>query len=131
MMFRQKMITTLAVAAVSLGVGTLMAQPQPAVAKGITTQIPQAYRGHWRLAHCNWDLKKGTRLTITATAFKSRFGTYQGDQLGVDVAAHAVGIYQAANGMQVSPENILQRTHYNHHVALKWTYNTGTAYYIR
>lgn len=130
-MFKQKLLTTLAVTALSLGVGAFLAQPQTAIAQGVSGQIPQAYRGHWRLAHCNWNLKKGTRLTIGARSFQSKFGTYQGDQLGVDIAPQAIGVFQAANGMQVSPENTLQLTHYQHHVALKWTYNTGVAYYIK
>ncbi|MFC6290516.1 hypothetical protein [Levilactobacillus angrenensis] len=130
-MLNRKVWMTFAVAALSLGAGVFLTQPQPVVAQGVTAQIPQAYRGHWRLAHCNWYLAKGTKLTIGARSFKSKFGTYQGDQLGVDIAPQAIGVFQAANGMQVSPENTLQLTHYQQHVALKWTYNTGVAYYIK
>jgi len=135
-MLRNKVMTVLAVSALGLGFEGLIQAPQPAAAKqSVYQKIPKRYRGTWKLKHSTGRVKKGSQLKIKARVFKSDFGTYKDKQLGVHVGTKVgkkyVSVFQIANGKQVGEYNVLRRTHYKNQVALKWTFNTSTAYYVK
>lgn len=130
-MLRKKVMTVLAVSMLGLGFEGLVQAPQPAAAQSIYQKIPKRYRGTWRLKHSTGRVKQGSLLKIKARSFKSDFGSYKHKQLGVHVGKKYVAVFQIANGEQVGEYNSLRRTHYKNRVALKWTFNTETAYFVR
>ncbi|TGD19409.1 hypothetical protein [Levilactobacillus suantsaiihabitans] len=131
-MFRQKLLTVLAVATLGVGATTALQQPQPAAAKqNMYQKIPKAYRGTWHLKHSTGHLKKGLKLKIGARSFKSHFGSYQKKQLGVHIGKKKVSVFQIAKGQQVGKYNVLRKTHYKGKPALKWSFDTVTSYYVK
>ncbi|AYM02717.1 hypothetical protein D8911_06795 [Levilactobacillus brevis] len=131
-MLKQQVMTILAVATLGVGATTILPAPESAAAKqNVYQRIPKAYRGTWHLKHSTGKLKKGLKLKIGARSFKSDFGSYQKKQLGVHIGKKTVSVFQIAKGQQVGKYNVLRKTHYRNRVALKWTFDTVSSYYVK
>jgi len=130
-MLKQMFMTTIAVAALGLGANTVVQAPAAVAAQGVYQEIPQSYRGTWQLKHATWSAKQNSQITITARSFKSQFGSYAGQSLGVSHTKNAIAVFQIAGGMQVGAFNHLQRTQYQHHAALTWSFNGQSMTYVR
>lgn len=130
-MLKQMLMMTVAVATLGLGATTIAQAPEPATAQSVYQTVPKAYRGTWQLKHATWAAKKNLKLEISAHAFKSQFGTYAGQNLGVEQGKHNIAVFQMTNGMQVGPYNTLQRVHYQNQAAIKWSFNGQSMTYVR